>query len=61
MGTDPFSKGYGYTITSDATGLHVNTPEYNRTSGLLGADPNASSERNVGRQVITDLLGDVYG
>ena len=60
-GTDPFSKGYGYTITSDAEGLHVNTPEYNRTSGLLGADPNASSEGNVGRQVITDLPGDVYG
>ena len=61
MGTDPLGKGYGYTIVSDASGVHINKPEYNRQAGVFGADPNASSAGNYGRQLITDLPGEVYG
>lgn len=61
MGTDPLGKGYGYTIASDASGVHINKPEYNRQAGVFGADPNASSAGNYGRQLITDLPGEVYG
>ena len=61
MGTDPLGKGYGYTIASDASGVHINKPEYNRQAGVFGADPNASTAGNYGRQLITDLPGEVYG